>query len=385
MNFLVFFSINLPLAIWALGVGTLSYANPDNVTYKIFLWCYIALWLAQYISWQVISKRAEVLSRPFYLNIRYRIVIILLTLVVFFAAFVMGVKLFQLTQIYGPDDARFIVRSLPGFGFASRIVYWWPIVLAPFVLLYRLQRKSLLSYLLIFCLFLTALFSGSKAGIVWLAISFFVSLHALKSAGYEVEREKKIVFYLIVFSFFSMAGIWILLSDDLVSALGGFLFRISYGAVEGIDFAVMYHESKGSSFPYFSIQRPLEEFATSFRLMEKTYLSGDTGVYLARYFDRVNDNASFTISIVGLAFLEGGFVGLIFIFVTLIPWVYLVWKFFKSNHVVTRLICVSAFIVYAHWLDWGWMDGILMFCIIYVLTATILLKFIPRFRLGLNQ
>lgn len=384
MNFLVFFSINLPLVIWALGVGTLYYVNPDNVTYKIFLWCYIALWVTQYISWRAISNRAEVVSRLFYLNIRYRIVITSLTLIAFFAAFAMGAKLFQMTQIYGPDDARFIVRSLPGFGFASRIVYWWPIVLAPFVLLYSLQRKSLFSYLLIFCLFLTALFSGSKAGIVWLAISFLISLYALKSAGYEVEREKKIVSYLIIFSVLSMAGIWVFLSEDLVSALGGFIFRLTYGAVEGIDFAVMYYESKGSSFPYFSIQRPLEEFATSFRLMDKTFFSGDTGVYLARYFDRVNENASYTISIVGLAFLEGGFVGLFFIFATLFPWTYIVWKFFKSSKMVSRLICVSAFIIYAHWLDWGWVDGILMFSIIYVLTATTFIWFIPRFRLGLK-
>lgn len=385
MNFSVFFAINLPLVIWAAGVGTLSFFNPASMTYKVFFWCYVSLWTTHYISWRVISSKAEVVRRSFYLTIKYRLVIISLTLIIFCAAFAMGAKFFQLAQVHGTDDARFIVRSLPGFGFASRIVYWWPIVLAPFVLLYNVQRRSISAYFLIFFLFLTALFSGSKAGIVWLAISFLVSLYALVSAGYEVEREKKIVFYLILFSLFSMGVIWILLSEDLVSALSGFIFRITYGAVEGIDFAVLYYESKGSSFPYFSIQRPFEEFATSFRLMDKTFLSGDTGVYLARYFDRVNDNASYTISIVGLAFLEGGFVGLMFIFATLLPWIYLLWKFFKSKHVVTRLICVSAFIVYAHWLDWGWMDGILMFSIIYVVTATIILRFLPRLRLGLNK
>lgn len=385
MNFFVFFTINLPLVIWAAGVGTLSFVNPDSMTYKVFFWCYVSLWATHYISWRVISSKAEVVRGSFYLTIKYRFVIISLTLIVLCAAFAMGTKFYQLALVHSTDDARFIVRSLPGFGFASRIVYWWPIVLAPFVLLYSLQRKSRSGYFLIFCLFLTALFSGSKAGIVWLAISFLISLYALISAGYEVEREKKIVSTLIILSLCSMAAIWVLLSDDLVSALGGFLFRITYGAVEGIDFVLLYHDSKGSSFPYFTIQRPFEELATTFRLMDKTYLSGDTGVYLARYFDRVNDNASYTISLVGLAYLEGGFLGLLFTFASLLPWIYLVWKFFKSKQIVTRLICASAFIVYAHWLDWGWADGILMFSIIYVLTATIVLRFIPRLRLGLNK
>lgn len=385
MKFLVFFSINLPLVVWGLGVGTLSYANPDNIYYKYFFWCFVLLWVMYYIVWQLISSKDKVVSKPFILDIRYRIVITSMTLILFFAAFLMGAKILELTGIHGPDDARFIARSLPGFGFASRIVYWWPIVLAPFVLLYSLQRKSFLSYLLILCLFLTALFSGSKGGIIWLAISFLVSLCALKSSGYDVKKEKKIVFYLIIFSVISMAGIWVFLSEDLVSAFGGFLFRVTYGAVEGIDYVMLYHESNGSSFPYFSIQRPLEEIASTFRLIEKTYFSGDTGVYLARYFDRANDNAGYTISIVGIAFLEGGVAGLFFIFATLLLWIYLVWTFFRSKYVIKRLTSASAFIVYAHFLDWGFIDGILVFSILYVVLATMLLRFVPRFRLGSSQ
>lgn len=385
MKFLVFFSINLPLFVWGIGVGTLSYVNPDNINYKLFFWCFVLLWVMYLIAWQIISSKAEVVSRSFNLNIRYRIVITSMTFMLFFIAFLMGSKILELTQIYGPDDARFIARSLPGFGFASRVVYWWPIVLAPFVLLYSLQRKSLLSYLLIFCLFLSALFSGSKAGIIWLAISFLVSLYALKSAGYDVKKERKIVTYLIIFAVFSMAGIWVFLSEDLVSAFGGFVFRVTYGAVEGIDYVMMYYESNGSSFPYFSIQKPFEEIASTFRLIEKTYFSGDTGVYLARYFDRANDNASYTISIVGLAYLEGGVAGLLFIFVSLLLWIYLVSMFFRSKHLINRLTSASAFIVFAHFLDWGWVDGIFVFSILYVLLAIIPLRFIPRFRLRSSQ
>ena len=332
------------------------------------------------MSWQFLSSRARAVARSFDLTLRYRIVIVSLTLIIFVAALTMGVKFFQLVPVHGADDARLIVRSLPGFGFASRVVYWWPIVLAPFVLLYQVQRKNRSGYVLIFLLFLSALFSGSKAGIVWLSISFLASLHALNTSGYEVGKEKKIVFFILIFSMISMAGIWVLLSEDLVSALSGFLFRVTYGAVEGIEYVVLYYDSKGASFPYFTIQRPFEELATTFRLMEKTYLSGDTGVYLARYFDRVNDKASYTISVVGIAYLEGGVAGLFFPFAILLVWVYLTFKFFNSSQVITRLICVSLFIVYSHWLDWGWIDGIIVFSIIYVLIALILLKFIPRFR-----
>ena len=380
MNFLVFFAINLPLVIWASGIGTLYYSDQTSVTYQMFFLCYVLLWVMHYMSWQFLSSRARAVARSFDLTLRYRIVIVSLTLITFFAALTMGVKFFQLVPVHGADDARFIVRSLPGFGFASRVVYWWPIVLAPFVLLYQVQRKNRSGYVLILLLFFAALFSGSKAGIVWLSISFLASLHALNTSGYEVGKEKKIVFFILIFSLISMAGIWVLLSEDLVSALGGFLFRVTYGAVEGIEYVVLYYDSKGASFPYFTIQRPFEELATTFRLMEKTYLSGDTGVYLARYFDRVNDKASYTISVVGLAYLEGGLAGLFFLFTTLLVWVYLTFKFFNSSQVITRLICVSLFIVYSHWLDWGWMDGIIVFSIIYVLIALILLKFIPRFR-----
>jgi len=382
MNFLVFSAINLPLAIWASGVGTLYYFDPTNITYQMFFLCYVLLWVAHYISWQVLSSRARVVARSFDLTPRYLIVIVSLTLIAFVAALAMGVKFFQLVPAHGADDARFIVRSLPGFGFASRVIYWWPIVLAPFVLLYQVQRKSRSGYVLIFLLFFTALFSGSKAGIVWLSISFFISLHALNTSGYEVGKEKKIVVFIMLFSVFSMVAIWIFLSEDLVSALGGFLFRVTYGAVEGIDYVVLYYESNGPSFPYFTLQRPFEELATTFRLMEKTYLSGDTGVYLARYFERVNDKAGYTISAFGLAYLEGGVAGLFFVFATLLSWVYLTFKFFNSNQIITRLICVSLFIVYSHWLDWGWIDGIIVFSGIYVLIALILLKFIPRFRFG---
>ena len=380
MNFLVFFAINLPLVIWASGIGTLYYLDQTNVTYQVFIVCYVLLWATHYMSWQFLSSRARAVARSFNLTLRYRIVIVSLTLITFFAALTMGVKFFQLVPVHGADDARFILRSFPGFGFASRVVYWWPIVLAPFVLLYKVQRKNGLGNVLILILFCSALFSGSKAGIVWLSVSFLTSLHALNTSGYEIGKEKKIVFFIMIFSVVSMAGIWVFLSEDLGSALGGFLFRVTYGAVEGIDYVFLYYDSKGASFPYFTIQRPFEELATTFRLMEKTYFSGDTGVYLARYFNRVNDNASYTISAVGLAYLEGGVAGLFFLFTSLLVWIYLTFKFFNSRQVITRLICVSLFIVYSHWLDWGWIDGIIVFSILYVLMASILLKLTPRFR-----
>lgn len=384
MSKIVPWMILLPLAVWMYGNFSL-YGIVGRTEYLIFFVSNAFLAVFLLLIWW---RRAKKGSAPIYVSRGNRLVLatLLPAILTILFALIMYSQLIVVSKSLNFDDARFLVRASPFFGFASRIVYWWPIVVAPFALYCVHVNKKFLGWSLIILLMLSSMASGSKAGVVWFVVSMLLGLNVLKRNGLDTGVAEKILVVLSALSVVLMGALFFVFSEDAESAWGGFLFRVGYGAVEGGDFALKYYDEKGPTFPYFLVERPLELLATTFRIIEKNYFSGDTGVYLARYFGRENDNASYTISSVGLFYMEAGYFGIVIgVLVVLRVWAAILKKYFRSKSLMHRLYAVSWIIVFLHFLDWGWMDGILVFSIIYVALAQLVVRVGFGARIGVGD
>ncbi len=282
------------------------------------------------------------------------------------------------SQEFGYDYARFYVRSLPLFGFLSRIEYWWAISLSPilaYLIYFGLSKLKL--FIFVICLLCVELASGSKAGVVWFILSFVLSFLFFRGINYFYYRRlKKLLTLMVVFSFLLMFGaFWLYSGSEIVPAINGLLYRLNFGAIEGLLYVKNYVHIQGYSFPEFSVVRPIEVSLSSFRIIEKDYLNSvDTGVYLARYFGRENDLASWTISWVGLGYLELGWYGTILTGMSLLSLIIVAINIvYRSASMVIKFFGISILVMLAHFIDWGWSDGIVIFSLVYILLFYLLL------------
>lgn len=301
-------------------------------------------------------------------------------LILLFSSFYMLISFIFLISQVSFDDARFLIRELPFTGFLSRINYWWPIALAPFIALYStLKLYSKMKVFLIFLILVLAEFSsGSKAGVVWLFLTFYLTNIYFQLFFYGKSRQTftTIGFYLVISLSLPLTLFYAFGDGTLESAFSGFAHRLTYGAIEGIFFVKEYVEGYGTSFPHFSIERPLILLFTTLRIFDKDYLTVDSGVYLARMFGRENDNASYTFSWLGLGYLELGYWGVVALFMILVVVIFLFFvAFSKLKSPIWIAFNVPFIVVCAHFLDWGWVDGIIVFATLYVITLFMIFAF----------
>lgn len=384
MIFLVLF---LPATIiWGLGSFSFYRESGENfylvasVSFFLF-YLFLVLSSLRFFKVQAVSARLDLIS-PFKL-------LLFVKIIVFFLVVVATIQIFLTIHYsgqFGYDYARFYVRSLPFFGFLSRIEYWWAIALSPilaYLIYFGLSKLNI--FILVMSLMYVELASGSKAGVVWFFLSFLLSFIYFKNINYAYyKRFKKMLIFMAFFSFFLLfSAFWIYSGAEILPAINGLIYRLSFGAIEGLLYVKDYFEIHGYSFPAFSLVRPIELSFSTFRLIEKDYLNSvDTGVFLARYFERENDLASWTISWVGLGYLDLGWFGVFLIGFFLIFFIFnLLNNVYRSNKLLIKFFSISLLVVVAHFLDWGWSDGIFVFALIYVilfyLLLFIFLAFIP--------
>jgi len=375
MGLIAYLSVMLPLLVWCAGEISLYSEIVDDIYLKFIAANFFLIISMSYI-WKIEFRSAKLAFKTTHGSRSFKSINFLVFTVAVLAA-TMYVELYKTGLSSSFDDARFVVRASPFFGFASRVTYWWPIVLMPY-LVYSYQvdmRRSTL--FAIFVLLASSMASGSKAGVVWLVVSMIFTARVLGVSGYVTKRIDRLLWTAMLIAVLGLVALFYVLSDDWESALGGFIFRVGFGAVEGLQFALDYKLRNQITFPYFSIYRPLELLGATFRIIEKNYYTGDTGVYLARYFGRENDNASYTISAPGLFYMEGGVLEMVIgSFLLSAIFYFIIKKMNSEKNIFLRLSFVSWLIVFLHFLDWGWMDGIIVFSILYVMTAHFFIKII---------
>lgn len=361
-----------PTAIWLLGLSdTYLYIQKSPLLHLslIYICIYILLLLIISIIFRNKKNKLKIENNQdktilYFINITIAMLLLSSTYMIY--------NFLHLISYLSFDLARFKIRELPFTGFLSRINYWWPLSVAPLIAWLSLtnykNKKYKVAFIIILMIFVE-ISSGSKAGIIWFMMVFYVSSIYFSK---RLFRKSNISFFkFLLYTLFGLAGLFGLFylygDGTMESAISGLFHRITYGAIEGIVFVENYVSKEGESFPDFTLVKPIILFLTTFRLLEKDYFVVDSGVFLARYFNRDNDNASYTFSWIGLGYLELGELGIYLYLIILI--IILILIFHKINNSKNPLMIsmyISILVLYSHFLDWGWIDGILVFASIYV-------------------
>jgi hypothetical protein len=269
------------------------------------------------------------------------------------------IKFISLIPYYGADLARFELRKSPGFGFISRILYWAPIVILPMVVF---QRNS---HIYITVLLAISLITGSKGAFAWALLSLIGRNILINKSVFSFKNILLIglpSFFVIilVFYFFSIG------SGEVDNIFETFLYRLGFGAVEGLRFVEEYFSDRGASFPFFTIDRTIKSLLSTFRIVPTDGM-GDTGVFIANYFNRENDLAGYTLSAAGFGLLEFGPIGALLLPIfSVIVYSILINLISAISFEFSAIFLPCLAVVFCHWLDWGFFDGFINFCVIYV-------------------
>ncbi|MEJ2743342.1 MAG: hypothetical protein P8176_12890, partial [Gammaproteobacteria bacterium] len=278
---------------------------------------------------------------------------------------------------FAGDDAdyfRFQLQNKPGNGFLFRITYW---MLAPATaLLLELtardtsRRFSTLCWLCVLYAFSLTIFCGSKAAAV-----HFIGLHYF----WFIIRKKKARLKLLpllklgtILTCSLLISAWLAASytgKSISSGIEQIGDRLTRGAGEGFYKALSnFIPEHGLGEGHYTFQKPLYTLGGTFRIIEKSDLTQDTGIVLAVPYRGPQNLACFTFTRPGLGYIDFGLTGAYlysliaglgtalatFLALSAKPWV------------LSRCALIFTW-AFTHLLDWGFIDGWIAYCFIYLL------------------
>ena len=281
-----------------------------------------------------------------------------------------------------PDNVRFEQQNIPGFGLLYRLIYWSiPTVLL--ILLLINKEKKILSVKIIFpFIFIIALLlillGGSKSAVLHFMLPFFLywaySVNKITIYGYIKFYISFIIsFFIIIYMFMINSG-----TSNIQKAFSIFIYRITLGAAEGLKLILTdYVKYNGLGYGWYTFIKPLYTFAGSFRLINKSVLTMDTGNYIGIYYRGPDNLAPFTYTILGQGYLDFGYLGMFaiaFIFGYLLYSIYL-----KIKQLNNKNYKLFSYYILFDWLlislaSWGYIDGWIFFAVIYVVLPILMIK-----------
>lgn len=278
-----------------------------------------------------------------------------------------------------PDYMRFKQQTIPFYGFVYRTIYWIlpciSIMLLFFTDYYRSLYLKYYSYVYILMVFLLINLTGSKGAVLHLIVLY--GLYFSYKSNNKFSRRIKFMFvnslkYLLI----GIVSLYIVLSltminsgkDNISDAFSIILDRLTAGSAEGFaKITTDFVETHGFGKGWYTFIKPFYTMGGTLRLIPKNELTADTGSLVARVYRGDDNLAPLTFTIFGEGYLDFGLMGIIiygFIFGFIM---YLFFELARSNrNNFSYVIIVGIEWTLISLASWGYIDGWIVFALIYV-------------------
>ena len=272
------------------------------------------------------------------------------------------------------QNARFLLRQIPMFGLAFRIIL---ISFPTLCILAWSVRKAInlensVIYILVSITLVLGLLSGSKesAGLALVGFLLAVLYSGQRLSISRIVLLGAITVTVLVLTLFAVASLAHTTVQDAFFLL---VARATRGAAQGFYDLVnrSYTYFYGYGYGWYTFVKPFYTLAGTLRVLPKTDIVTDTGFLVSEYFRGPDLQTNFTLSIFGLGFLEGGRLGVIIVGAVFGAVVAIVEKRMQSDKYVGLL--EKPFWIATGWAlcqlsDWGYFDG----WIVYEYTSVVL-------------